>query len=193
MCDYATASRHREERQSSCEEGTEETAQAVQHAPVGWALTCVRLHVRVHVQSWHLRDQEVAARDHDRLKYRQARGEGRATEEWGAAALEDRMATTDGSQKEKRSRTAERTSRRPRRRNTNLPATLQEKRGNHREKTKEEVKSQEKETNKKEPAPERLLYDTLISPKANKVHLKPTKPYLFESSLNPSGHTMLDA
>ncbi|KAJ1102344.1 hypothetical protein NDU88_007395 [Pleurodeles waltl] len=78
------------------------------------------------------RDQKVAARDHEELKYRWARGEGRATEEWGAAVLEDRTATTDGSQKEKRSQTAERTSRCPRRRNTNLPATLEEKRGNHR-------------------------------------------------------------
>ncbi|KAJ1137028.1 hypothetical protein NDU88_003441 [Pleurodeles waltl] len=76
--------------------------------------------------------QEVAAWDHDGLKYQRARGEGRATEEWGAAALEDRTATTDGSQKEKRSRTVEWTSRRPRRRNTNLLATLQEKCGNRR-------------------------------------------------------------
>ncbi|KAJ1103843.1 hypothetical protein NDU88_001264 [Pleurodeles waltl] len=55
-----------------------------------------------------------------------------ATEEWGAAALEDRSATTDGTPKEKKSWTSERTSRRPRRCNANLPATLQEKRGNHR-------------------------------------------------------------
>ncbi|KAJ1217226.1 hypothetical protein NDU88_004821 [Pleurodeles waltl] len=51
-------------------------------------------------------------------------------EEWGAAAQEDRTATTDRSQKEKRSRMAEQTSQHPRRRNANLPATLQEKRGN---------------------------------------------------------------
>ncbi|KAJ1143337.1 hypothetical protein NDU88_009646 [Pleurodeles waltl] len=73
---------------------------------------------------------EVAARDHDGLKSRRTRGERRATEEWGAAAQEDRTATTDGSQKEKRSQTAEQISRRPRRRNATLPATLQGKRGN---------------------------------------------------------------